>query len=89
MRSAIGTGPVRLTVAAHSCELRIVARLGPPSSETVQHGLPDKIAANTPYGIYFFRSMTHSQCESPRTIFLVSLNVKFGFTLAATPSPQF
>ena len=57
--------------------------------QTIRHGRPDRIAARTPYGIYFFRSTTHSQCESPRTMFLVSLNVKFGFTLAATPSPQF
>lgn len=37
---------------------------------------------------YFFRSTTHSQCESPRTMFLVSLKVKSGFRLSVAPSPQ-
>lgn len=38
---------------------------------------------------YFLRSTTHSQCESPCSMFLVSLKVKSGFTLSATPVPQF
>jgi hypothetical protein len=37
---------------------------------------------------YFFRSTTHSQCESPSSMFLVSLKVKFGFRLSAAPSPH-
>jgi hypothetical protein len=37
---------------------------------------------------YFFRSTTHSQCESPRTIFLVSVKVKFGFRLSVAPAPH-
>ena len=40
------------------------------------------------FRFYFFRSTTHSQCESPCSIFLVSLNVKFGFRLSAAPSPH-
>ena len=38
--------------------------------------------------LYFFRSTTHSQWESPRTIFLVSLKEKFGFRLSVAPSPH-
>ena len=41
-----------------------------------------------PLCLYFFRSTTHSQCESPATIFFVSLNVKFGFKLSTAPSPH-
>ena len=37
---------------------------------------------------YFFRSTTHSQCESPCSIFLVSLNEKSGFRLSTAPSPH-
>ena len=37
---------------------------------------------------FFLRSTTHSQCASPRTMFLVSLNVNSGFKLSATPSPK-
>src|SRR6476660_3402567 len=35
--------------------------------------------------IYFFRSTTHSQCESPWSMFLVNLKVKFGFKLSVAP----
>ena len=38
--------------------------------------------------LYFFRSITHSQCESPCSMFLVNLNVKFGFRLSTAPSPH-
>jgi hypothetical protein len=41
-----------------------------------------------PFRLYFFCSTTHSQCESPPTIFLVSLKVKFGFKLSVAPSPM-
>jgi hypothetical protein len=40
-----------------------------------------------PFCVYVFRSTIHSQCESPWNIFLVSLNLKFGFKLSTAPSP--
>jgi hypothetical protein len=36
----------------------------------------------------FFRSTTHSQCESPLGMLLTSLNVKFWFKASAGPSPH-
>ena len=53
-----------------------------------QNWRPPGGAVIVPFCLYFFRSTTHSQCESPRSIFLVSLNVKFGFKLSAAPSPH-
>jgi hypothetical protein len=38
--------------------------------------------------IYSFPSTTHSQWDSPWSMFLVSLDVQFGFRLSTAPSPH-
>lgn len=63
---------------------RIMASIKPINSG----GRAPPLAARADCLYCFFRSTTHSQCASPRTMFLVNLNVKFGFRLSVAPSPQ-
>lgn len=72
----------------HESDIDVYHSLNETGSPAVYVGGKFTHTSQVPFCLYFFRSTTHSQCESPRSIFLVSLNVKFGFKLSAAPSPH-